>query len=131
MSFALAAFTAALLFGPLLLHRRVARHEVLHVHRRGLLSCELRRCAHLAVHRGLDGALTLPTPLETRYLVWRCAGLVWRVDVQGVGLPSEVADRVADVNAAQFDALFSAPFRGSAALPSLTGPGPANLLIRR
>ncbi len=115
----------------MMLHRRVARHEVLRVHQRVLLSCELRRCARLATHRGLDGALTLPTPLETRYLVWRCAGLAWRVDVQSVGLPNEVANRVAGVDAAQFDALFSAPFRCSAAMPPLAGLGPANPLIRR
>jgi hypothetical protein len=113
MSLALACIAAALLLRALLLQRRIARHPVLRSRRwgGGLLSRELRRFTHLASHRGLDGERTLPTPLETRILVWRCAGLPWRAQVQSVGLPNRVADCVASVAPANFDSLFSTPFR--------------------
>jgi hypothetical protein len=128
MSALLLGFTAMLLLRALLLHHHVGSHQVLRSQHRGVLSCELRRAARLASHRDVDGARTLPTPMETRTLVWRCAGLPWRTQTQSVGLPNLVASCISTVDAAQFDALFSPEFRVAAPTAVAFGLGSAPLV---
>jgi hypothetical protein len=128
MSAIFVGFAALLLIRSLVLQHRIGAHQLLRSQHRGLLSCELRRAAHLASHRGIDGARTLPSPLETRTLVWRCAGLLWRMHTQSIGLPNMVASCVASVQAAQFDALFSPEFRVAPAGPGALGLDRATLI---
>lgn len=116
---------AMLLIRSLILHRHFSANELLRSQRRGLSSCELRRSAHLASHRDVYGARTLPAPLETRTLVWRCAGLAWRTQSQSIGLPNMVATCVTSVPVEQFDALFSPDFRLCAPTPATAGLGSA------
>lgn len=97
------------------LHARIALHECLHVADEGLMRHELWRRASLQAHVDASGARTFPLPQESRVRLWRFAGLPIHCEVQSLGLPAQVTERIGSVDAAQFDALFSAPFRRRAA----------------
>jgi hypothetical protein len=124
----LAFIILATVVRSLLLRRRIVHQELIRAHHVGFLSCELRRGVLLATHREIDGTKSFPFPLEARTLVWRIAGLPWRIQCQRVGLPNDVADRVDSVGPLQFDGLFSAAFRCSAPPPALFGPGSTGLV---
>jgi hypothetical protein len=93
------------------LRARVSRHERLHIVQEGLIRCELWRRASLVAHHDVSGAKTFPLPQETRSRLWRCGGVPIHIEVQSLGLPSQVTDQIGSVGASQFDALFAAPFR--------------------
>jgi hypothetical protein len=107
------------------LRARVSRHERLHVVQEGVIRCELWRKASLVAHQDVSGVKTFPLPQETRTRLWRCAGLPIHVEVQSLGLPAQVTNQIGSVSAAEFDALFSAPFRRPAKNASLAPAQPA------